>query len=68
MSHEEVKAVLTANYFPILFTGISLIEPFLFQTNVIDRNVFIASIFLTFLGNLSLLSNSLSFVVDHIKT
>jgi hypothetical protein len=67
MRHEEVKAVLTANYFPILFTGISLIEPFLFQSDVIDRNVFIASIFLTFLGNLSLFSSSLSFVVDHIK-
>ena len=67
MRYKEVKTIVLANLIPILFIGQGIIEPFLFESNVIGRNVFIASFFLTFIGEIGLFTQSLSFLVDHIK-
>jgi hypothetical protein len=64
MSRKDVRKAIIAYNIPLL-TG--PIEVFLFQSNIIERNVFLASILITFLGDLGLLTQSFSFIVDHMK-
>lgn len=64
MSRKDVRKAIIAYNIPLL-TG--PIEVFLFQSNIIERNVFLASILITFLGDLGLLTQSFSFIVDHVK-
>ncbi|ACP37420.1 hypothetical protein M1425_0587 [Sulfolobus islandicus M.14.25] len=67
MRNKELRLIYTVYPIPVTEIELSVITPLIFQSDLANRNIFIASIIISLLSYVPLIRQSISFIVHHIK-